>query len=76
MHIIAYTFDADVHCPDCTEHAAAVGLLQRLPPLVMHTDEHGLPMDLIDREGNTVFPIYDIMEHDFTHCGDCHEELA
>jgi hypothetical protein len=42
----------------------------------MDTDEHGLAYDLVDREGNAPFPIYDIMEHDFTHCGDCHEELT
>jgi hypothetical protein len=45
---------------------------------VTATDEHGLPMDLIDREGNPVHPVYDIDEDvdgAFTHCGDCHEEL-
>jgi hypothetical protein len=65
MRIIGYTYCADIHCPACTREDAAVGLLTRKPPLVMDTDEHGL-----------AFPIYDIMEHDFTHCGDCHEELT
>jgi hypothetical protein len=76
MRIIGYTYCADIHCPACTREDAAVGLLTRKPPLVMDTDEHGLAYDLVDREGNAPFPIYDIMEHDFTHCGDCHEELT
>lgn len=76
MKIIAYTYEADVHCPACAEHAAAVGLLRRQPPLRMDTDEHGLAYDLIDRENNPVRPVFDINEHDFTHCGDCREELA
>ena len=75
MHIIAYTYCADVHCPDCAANDAAVGILTRRPPLVNAVDEHGLSMDLIDREGNTIFAVYDIMEHNFTHCGDCHESL-
>lgn len=75
MRIIGYTYDADVHCPTCTLEKAAIGLLIRQPPLQLDTDEHGLPYDLIDREGNPVHPIMDIDEHDFTHCGDCGADL-
>lgn len=54
MKIIAYTYDADIHCPDCTEHRAAVGLLTRRPPLQLGTDENGIAFDLVDTEGNAV----------------------
>lgn len=73
--VIAYTYEADVHCPDCANHRAAVGLLTRRPPLQIGTDEHGLAFDLVDREGNPVHPVFSTDEHDFTHCGDCGAEL-
>lgn len=75
MRIIGYTFEADVQCPACTVERAAVGLLHREPPLRMGVDEHGLAMDLVDREGNLVRPVFDIDEHDLTHCGKCRGEL-
>ena len=73
--IIAYTYDADVHCPDCTAHDAAVGVMRREPPLSLDVDEHDLAYDLIDREGNRVRPVFSTDEHDFTNCSDCHEPL-
>lgn len=74
--IIAYTYEADVHCIDCTRECADVGLLKRVPPLRLDTDEHGIAFDLIDREGNPVHPVFSTDEHDFTHCGDCHGEIG
>ena len=76
MRIIAYTYCADVHCPECTKRDAAVGIIKREPPLRMGTDMHGITEDLVDSEGNRVHPVLDIDEHDFTHCGDCREELT
>ena len=73
--IIAYTYVADIHCPDCAATDAAVGILRREPPLSLDTDEHGLAYDLIDREGNPVRPVFSTDEHDFTSCGDCGELL-
>lgn len=73
--IIAYTYDADVHCPDCANHHAVIGMLERQPPLQLNTDEHGLAYDLVDREGNHVHPVFSTDEHGFTHCGDCGAEL-
>lgn len=73
--IIAYTFEADVHCPDCTEHKAAIGALRREPPLQMGTDEHGIATDLVDREGNQVHPVFSTDEHGFSHCSDCRCDL-
>lgn len=75
MKIIAYTYCADVHCPDCTSHNAAIGALVRRPPLQLGTDQHGIAFDLIDREGNPVRPVFSTDEHGLTHCGDCHEGL-
>jgi hypothetical protein len=75
--VVAYTYEADVHCPDCTAHRASVGLLSREPPLNLETDEHGIALDLIDREGNSVRPVFSTDEvlSDYTHCGACHQEL-
>lgn len=71
MRIIAYTYLADVHCPDYTNVDACSGLLQRKPPLQLETDEHGLPYDLVDREGNNPTPIFSTDEHLELRCGDC-----
>ncbi len=78
MRVIAYTFEADVHCPACTREDASAGLLMRKPPLQIGVDEHGLAYDLIDREGNPIHTVFDIDEDidgSFSYCGDCHEKL-
>lgn len=69
--VIAYTYEGDVRCPECTRLRAAVGLLERQPPLSIYTDQHGMTVDLYDREGNYVRPVFSTDEHDFTHCGEC-----
>ena len=69
--IIAYTYGADVHCPDCASADAAVGILERKPPLSLDTDEHGLACDLVDREGNLVRPVFAAYVYAFDTCGDC-----
>jgi len=83
MKIIAYTYCADVHCPACTGNALMRGALKldnqhpcAIP--VKHTgmDEYGMPLNVADREGNLIHPVFDISEHGFTHCGDCLEALA
>ena len=68
--IIAYTYDADVHCPTCADAAYAAGRLVRSGRHGEY-DEHGLPMSLIDPEGNPVRPVFSTDEHDFTSCSDC-----
>lgn len=73
MRIIAYTYEADVHCPACTrlyafrrgQYGAHLG----------KADQHGIVERATDREGNTIRPVFDIDEHDFTHCGDCGKRL-
>ena len=73
--IIAYTYDADVHCPDCAAHDAAAGVLRREPPLSLDVDEHGLAYGLIDGEGNPVHPVFSTEEYWVYACGDCGARL-
>lgn len=83
MRIIGYTYCADVHCPRCTrlavaakqlkldhKHPHAIGIANAL-------DSQSVPLDMVDREGNLVHPVFDTDEasESLTHCGDCHEEL-
>ena len=68
--IIAYTYDADVHCPDCADAAYAAGWLVRSGRPGEY-DEHGLPMSLIDREGNPVHPVFSAYVYAFDTCSDC-----
>ena len=76
MNIIGYTYDAAVHCPNCTREAAANGTLTRQPPLKRETDEHGVAQDLIDSEGNEVGVMFDTDESaDGQCCDECNEEL-
>ena len=73
VQIVAYTFEADIHCPDCTAERAAVGLLTREPPLRQPVDEHGLTADLVDREGNPIRPVFstDAFGAVVPHCSEC-----
>ena len=69
--IIAYTYEADVHCPTCAAADAAVGILHREPTLPLDVDEHGLACDLGDREGNPVHPVFSAYVYAFDTCSDC-----
>ncbi len=82
--IIAYTYVADVHCPDCTRQASVSGRLTinnhhphafDLPTGGVDNDELGIAYNLQDREGNLIHPVFDTDEHGFTHCSDCQAEL-
>ena len=72
--IIAYTYCADVHCPACADAAYAAGRLVRSGRQGEY-DEHGLPMSLIDGEGNPVRPVFSTEEYWVYACGDCGERL-
>lgn len=76
MRIVAYAYQADVHCPDCASNDAACGIITRWPPLQMGTDEHGLAFDLIDKEGNPIHPIFSTDEVSSNYCGDCGQEFV
>ncbi len=76
MRIIGYTYEADIHCVDCAFNEAVVGSLKRQPPLFVDSDEMGMALDLVDREGNKVRPVYSIDEGaTAAYCGDCFGRL-
>ena len=76
MRIIAYTFEADVHCPSSTLAQISPGHIHLANEQGIALDEHSIPERIIDREGNPVRPVFNIDEHGFTHCGDCHKALT
>ena len=78
MKIIAYTYEADVHCPACTKLSTERMQLDHSHPYAMGDageDDHGIEYDLVDSEGNLIHPVFNVDEHGFTHCGDCNERL-
>lgn len=78
MRIVAYTYLAALHCPDCTRRALRAYHQQifRPHPGPAQLDEHGLPDDMIDREGNPVRPLFstDEIAPDEV-CDDCYRPL-
>lgn len=72
--VLAYAYDADMHCVACTRRAWAQKALVRdaaHPYASPGRDENGLPCDLVDREGNLVMPLFaDAVEQE-EYCGDC-----
>lgn len=64
MRIIAYAYDADLHCVDCARRAFA------------STDADYIPDDAKDSEGNPINPVFDIHETaEGEYCADCKIEL-
>lgn len=78
MRIIAYSYLAALHCPYCTRYAlrAYPQQITRSTSGPAQLDEHGLPDDLIDREGNPVHPVFstDELAPDEV-CDDCFRPL-
>ena len=68
MKVVGYTFDADVHCVDCTE--AYVRENNNIGELVDIMEGR---IEFPDGEGNPIHPIFDTDEAGNTpsHCGDC-----
>lgn len=76
--ILGYAFAADIHCPDCTHKAWQNGSLARdAAHCYAHKerDENGLPMDLVDHEGNIIHPLFLDAVEQTEHCGDCGEVI-
>lgn len=88
MTILAYTYDADYHCIDCTRkrfnNSVCIDYL-RGKPCRNCRDSNGLLYEQKDREGNLIHPIFgtdEWQEFDpsflednpiqFLTCGDCH----
>jgi len=56
--IVAYTYNAGIHCPACAAAAHEKGRFRDAPGLPPGTDEHGLPYAAADSEGNLVHPVF------------------
>jgi hypothetical protein len=60
--LVAYTYEAGLHCPDCTRaRAERGGFASAALPIAGRPgglDEHGVPLDAIDNEGNPVHPVF------------------
>jgi hypothetical protein len=68
MLIIAYTYDAAMHCPDCAE--------ERFGHQGGKLDELGVPMDAQDRYGNSVRPVFSTDEIEpYMHCDTCYTKI-
>jgi len=69
--ILAYTYNADVHCPGCAQRAFPRGVSAQGEP--ERVDWRGVPLRATDSEGNRVHRIRrgdSSPEYD-EHCGDC-----
>ncbi|MDR0779312.1 MAG: hypothetical protein LBF16_01260 [Pseudomonadales bacterium] len=76
-HVIAYTYEADVHCPDCTSDRFGPNSAYDRLHLPGDFDEHAVPYDATDREGNPIHPVFstDEMLDGPYSCGTCRERL-
>ena len=69
MKIIAYTYDADVHCVCCTQMRFAEARRD------WSADEHNIPYEAQDSDGNNIHPVFSTDEDNYTHCGTCDDYL-
>jgi hypothetical protein len=56
MRIIAYNFESECNCVDCTRKSYDDGRLSAHRAYVR--DEHGLPQFLTDQDDNPVHPVF------------------
>lgn len=78
MRIIAYTFEADMHCPACTKKATERMKLDHDHPYAMGDacqDDHGIEYDFVDVEGNLIHPVFSTDVTDPAYCADCRARL-
>lgn len=87
MTIIAYAYEADYHCIDCTRTRFSDLPTARIK-WTHDVDEHGIWCDAKDREGNQIHPLFSTDEWQefdesylaenpiqYLACGDCHEVI-
>jgi hypothetical protein len=79
--VIAYVFNAGIHCPNCASKAHASGAFAQAPEslaLLPGTDENGIPYALVDGEGNPIHPVFVTDEHPATgvYCDTCGAEIV
>ncbi len=88
MRVIAYTYDADMHCVCCTRLRFAVNSFEQIQTqyygathifsdgTTEQLDENLIPYDATDDEGNKVHAVFDTDElNDVEYCGGCHEVI-
>ena len=74
--VIGYTYEADVHCVDCTVEDSVRMKLDHNHPYAMgesFKDDNGVEYDFVDREGNLIHPVFEFEAGE--RCGDCFKEL-
>ena len=90
MNIIAYTFEADNHCIDCTvkrygKHRSICIHYVQGKTCTNCRDSNGILYEQKDNEGNLINPVFStdewqefklgIPQKQFLTCGDCHEVI-
>lgn len=88
MRVIAYKYEADIHCIDCAQirfgHFALKGhdviteagvFTSYKEGVPTELDEWCIPLDAKDREGNPVHPVFSTDEVDLSVCGTCLREI-
>ena len=83
LRTIGYTYEADMHCADCTRTAAQRMTLDHKHPYAIGypcKDDRGVEYDLVDSEGHLIHPVFNIDENPdwprAQRCGDCFDVLA
>ena len=83
MKVIAYTYDADVHCPACTRKALARGTITAAPiwniePPATRRGRAAVIADMLfDSNGNEVGAMFSTDEcPEAVMCADCGREVA
>jgi hypothetical protein len=81
LKIVAYTYDAAIHCVRCTQRRAKEFRIDpRLADgvaVVLRVDEHAIHIGTIDTEGNQLRPIFsdDEIVRAPNYCDDCHSKI-
>ena len=75
--VIAYAYDADIHCIPCTLARYRAKQFAMTDPLGYGPgrDENGLPYAAADSEGNAVHPLFATEAEAPEFCGDCGEHI-
>jgi len=77
--IVAYQYDANLHCPSCTIDAWNNGYFTKADPLGLGNgrDANGILMSATDKEGNNITAIFAMNEGwQNDNCSDCHRSLG
>ena len=72
MPIIAYIYDADMHCVECTQtrHANGGFTVRCDGPAGEDADENDIPYGATNRKGNLIHPVFETDEGQLDENGD------